>query len=397
MIETRTFRRIVWPFAIAETLVWASFYYSFPALLPEWERSMGWSKTELSGAFTTALVLSAVLAPLAGRLIDQGYARLVFTGSAAFGALMLAVLSQVTELWQFYAVWVGLGIAMTGALYEACFAIVTKSVGTRNKQAITIITLLAGFAGTISFPAAHSLVSVIGWRGSLLVFAVAVGGIALPLIWYGCRHAEHADRAQSPLPADKSQSTSAALRTYTFWFLALTFVAIAIEHGIVLTHLLPIMSDRGISPDAAVLAASMIGPMQVAGRLAMMAAEKYVSMFAIAIGCFVAVGLAAASLLGAKGVTSLIVIFVILHGAGYGVTSITRPVITAEFLGRQNFGAVSGLLAVPFMFGFAVSPSLAAMIWEIGGYDLVIQFAILTAFVGLSALLMAGRMAKRKA
>ena len=130
----------------------------------------------------------------------------------------------------------------------------------------------------------------------------------------------------------------------------------------VLTHLLPIMADQGISYDAAVLAASMIGPMQVAGRLAMMVAEKHVSMFSIALGCSVSVTIAATCLLGAQGGAALVVVFVILHGAGYGVTSITRTLITANFLGHQRFGVVSGMLAVTFMLGFTISPTLAAMI-----------------------------------
>ena len=100
----------------------------------------------------------------------------------------------------------------------------------------------------------------------------------------------------------------------------------------VLTHLLRIMADQGISSDAAALAASMIGPMQVAGRLAMMVAEKHVSMFSIALGCSVSVTITATFLLGAQGGAALVVVFVILHGAGYGVTSITRPLITANVL-----------------------------------------------------------------
>lgn len=165
----------------------------------------------------------------------------------------------------------------------------------------------------------------------------------------------------------------------------------------ILTHLLPIMADRGISSDAAVLVASMMGPMQAAGRVAMFTVEKQVSMFAIALVCSVSVAIAASSLLGAKEAFGLIVVFVILHGAGYGVTSITRPVITADFLGRQNFGVISGMLAVPFMLGIAISPTLAAIMWEYGGYDLVIKLAILIVLIGLFALIMAGKSAKKRA
>ena len=91
------FRRTVWPLAIAEVFVWASMFYSFPALLLEWERDLGWSKTELSGAFTLALAVSALLAPVAGRLIDHGLGRYVLTGSALLGASVLALLSMVSK------------------------------------------------------------------------------------------------------------------------------------------------------------------------------------------------------------------------------------------------------------------------------------------------------------
>ena len=100
-----TFRSVVWPLALAETIVWAAMFYSFPALLLEWERDLGWSKTELSGAFTLALALSALLAPVMGRFIDHGKGHLVLTGSALLGAVSLAFLSYASSLWQFYAAW----------------------------------------------------------------------------------------------------------------------------------------------------------------------------------------------------------------------------------------------------------------------------------------------------
>ena len=173
-------RRDVVPLAVAQTIIWAAMYYSFPALLPEWERDMGWSKTEISGAFTAALLLTALLAPMAGRLIDRGAARLIHPGGALLGAVMLAALSQVTELWQFYAVWMGLGLAMSVCLYEACFAIIMVTVGNQARVAITTVTLFAGFAGSVSFPSAHYLTGLIGWRGAVLSFAGVVAVVRAP-------------------------------------------------------------------------------------------------------------------------------------------------------------------------------------------------------------------------
>ena len=177
--QKKIFRKIVWPFAIAETLVWAAYYYSFPALLPIWEVDLGFSKTALTGAFTLSLIVSAVAAPIVGRLIDYGYGKIVFAGGAAFASILLILLSQVTEIWQFYAIWFAIGIAMAGSLYEACFAIITYSMGGNAKRAITIVTLAAGFAGTVSFPSAHFLSELFDWRITLICFAA----ISSPMIF----------------------------------------------------------------------------------------------------------------------------------------------------------------------------------------------------------------------
>ena len=392
---TEPFRQIVWPLAIAETIVWAAMFYSFPALILVWERDLGWSKTELSGALTLSLVTAAVLAPVVGRLIDHGFGRFVFTGCALLGAILLALLSQVTELWQFYVVWLGLGVAMSGALYEACFAVLTRAMGVRAKRAITLITLVAGFAGTVSFPSAYVLVGFVGWRGAVLTFAVAVAVVAVPLIWRGARLAEESHESHLHPASPKTREALRILRSVTFWLLAISFAMIALEHGILLTHLLPLLDERGIHGETAILAASMIGPMQVAGRLAMMAAERHVSILRIAAASFVSMGIAAVALLGTSAVPVLLVAFVLFQGSGYGVTSIVRPVVTADLLGRTNFGVISGLLALPFIIATAAAPTIAAFVWERGGYDRVILLAIVAAGIGLASILLAASLTSR--
>ena len=108
-------------------------------------------------------------------------------------------------------------------------------------------------------------------------------------------------------------------------------------------------------------------------------------------------GIAALSLLGAGAIPVLLVAFVLFQGSGYGVTSIVRHVVTAEFLGRKNFGVISGLLALPFIAATAAAPTIAAFVWETGGYDRVIMLAIFAAGVGLVSILLAASLTARKA
>ncbi|HSF96784.1 MAG TPA: MFS transporter [Thermohalobaculum sp.] len=392
-VSARSLRMDVMPLALAQTIIWASLYYSFPALLPEWEADLGWSKTELSGAFTAALVVTALLAPTAGRLIDRGDARLIHPGGALMGAALLAVLSQVTELWQFYAVWIALGVAMSASLYEACFAIITVTIGGRARSAITTVTLVAGFAGTVSFPSAHFLAGQFGWRIAILCFAAGIVVLVIPMMMLGLKLLEHHRAPEEPAAeAGDSAGRASVTRRPAFWCLAFGFGSIGLVHGLILAHLLPILAGRGIAEGTAVFAASMIGPMQVLGRVVMLATERRTSTFGVALTCYLGMGLGCTALLFAGLSPWLVGVFVVLHGAGYGTASIVRPVLTAEVLGRRRFGAIAGLLAIPFMGGFAIGPTVAALVWEVGGYDMVIGLAVAAVAAGLASVFLAARM-----
>ncbi len=385
----KPFRRIVWPLAVAQTILWAGLYYVFPALLLEWERDLGWSKAELSGAFTLALLVAAAMAPAVGRIIDRDFGRSILAGSAILGALLLMLLSRITALWQFYAVWIGLGAAMSCGLYEACFAFLTRVLGGQARQAITLVSLVAGFAGTVAFPSAHALTGILGWRGALQVFSGVVTVVALPLILYGGRTSVDARDAPETVSSRSSFETVHILKHPRYWLLALAYIAIALDHGVLLTHLLPLLAERNVHSQTAVLAAAMIGPMQVVGRLAVIAAGPRASSMGIFIACYLAMAIAAISLLGAQAMPVFLAGFILFQGAGYGITSIMRPVMTAELLGRRNFGVISGFLALPFLSAAAVAPTVAALVWTIGGYDLVIRMALCVSLLGLAALLAA--------
>ncbi len=388
--------RPIWLLAVAETLVWAGMFYSFPALLARWELDLGWSKTEITGAFTAALIVSALAAPMAGRLIDQGYGRAVLVGSAGLGGVTVALLSMVDQVWQFYLAWLVLGLAMAGCLYEPCFAYVTRIRGETAKRAITLITLLAGLAGTVSFPTANIVAEWAGWRASVLTFSGLILFVAVPFFWIATSEGgvdPSVDRKAAK--AASKAGLRGAMAKPAFWFLFLAFTTIAIAQGLIITHLLPLLAEREVPLELAVLAASLIGPMQVAGRVVMVMAERYVSMNVVAGVTFLFMLGASTALFFAGANPWLVFVFVVLHGSCYGITSIVRPVVTAGLLGRVGFGAISGAMAVGFMGGIALSPVLASKIWSWGGYDLVLETAFGAVFVGLISYALAQISARR--
>jgi predicted MFS family arabinose efflux permease len=379
------------PLAVAETLIWAAFYYSFPALLPAWEADLGWSRAELAGAFTGALVLTGLLAPRAGRMVDRGAGHGMFLGAIVVGALLLVALAAVREPWQFWAIWLALGIVNAACLYEATFAIITTTVGAAARRAITIVTLVAGFAGSVAFPAAWALAEALGWRGALLVFSGTILLVALPLAWLGLRLlAGHAEDAATR-PKATGREGRDALRKPAFWFIAFGFATIGLTHGMIITHIRPIMESRGVAEGIGVMVASLIGPMQVLGRVIMVSVQSRVDVHGATVGCFAGMAVGATALLLATGSPVLAVGFVVPYGAAYGVASIVRPVVTAELLGRAGFGTISGMLAVPYMLAGAAGPSVAAFLWQAGGYDLVVGLGVAMLLAGLVAVRLARR------
>ena len=382
--------------AIAQLLIWACIYYSFPALLLHWERSLGWSRADLTGAITLAVFVSAFCSPLYGRLIDAGHGAQMMTGASVLGGACMLALALVDQLWQFYVLWGVLGVCMAGSMYEPCFALITRARGADARRAIIFVTLVAGFAGTVSFPVAHVFADALGWRSAVTFFGVTAIVVVAPIMWLGASGVERNGRPldlHDPAPAG---GRHAHLRSLVFWCLAIGFALGAVMHGITLHHLLPILDERAVHPEVAVLAISFIGPMQVAGRLAMMAAASHVSNHGIAIACFVLMATSILFLIGAGATPVLLVGFVILFGGAYGMVSIIRPVIARELLGERRFGAKSGALALVYLAGSASAPYLGSLGWGLGGYDFVLPGLIALAALGLGLYLVSQRAASRR-
>ena len=381
----------VLPLAVAQTLIWAATYYSFPALLPVWEAELGWSRGEVSGAFTLALIATALLAPSAGRIIDRGKSWGMFLGGIGLSAVLLMALSQVTNLWQFWAIWLAIGVVNAGILYEACFAIITVVTGARARTGITVVTLVAGFAGTVCFPAFYVLSEALGWRGAVQVFAAITAFVSLPLAWTGLRLLEGHHQPPKDRPVATGREGQEALRKPAFWALALAFGATGLTHGMLISHIRPIMEDAGTGAASAILVASMVGPMQVLGRLIVVSLGARISAFATAVGCFVGMILGLLALLSAGVAPWLAFIFVVPYGAAWGIISIVRPVLIADFLGRAGYGQIAGMVAVPYMLGGAMGPILAAVLWSWAGYDLVLGLSVGLVACGALSLLTARR------
>jgi len=375
--------------AVGETLVWAGLFYVFAALLLSWENDLGWPKTDLTIAFTLAVLTAAVASPFAGRIIDAGHGRWLLSIGALLGAAGLLALSLVESRIAFIVVWMLIGLSFAACLYEPCFAFVTRVAGDQARRVITRITLAAGLASPIAFPSGAALSELFGWRGAVLIFAVVVGLVAAPMLFYGATVLENAsqtNRTPSTKPHNK-RALNAAIRKPAFWLMAIGFPLLAMEHALLIAHIIPLLVERGFSLPTAVFAASIFGPMQVVGRILLMISERRSRSSATILLPFIGAILAGIVLLNAGLSTPLVVLFAAMQGVSLGLISILKPVIIADKLGSAAFGTISGWLAMPYLIGGALGPYIGALLWQSGGYTLALWAAVAMASLGFALVL----------
>jgi predicted MFS family arabinose efflux permease len=302
----------------------------------------------------------------------------------AAGLVVLAVARGPISL---IAAWLILGVAMSAGLYEAAFASLTRLYGYDSRGAITGITLIAGFASTVAWPISALLEHAFGWRGACLTWAALHLGIGLPLNAWALRFGNATPAAVHPLSHDRAPVTA---RRPDRGMLLLGFMMMAsgmVSNGMA-TNLPRFFAVIGAAPAAAVAAAALLGPAQVAARIFEYSARHWVNPL---ISARIATLLhPAAALILAIGGVPLIAAFSILHGAGNGMITICRATLPLALYGPEGYGARIGRISAPARVGQAVAPFLfGLMIENLGSSTLLISSALsLSALLALSYLAM---------
>jgi len=351
----------IWMLAVALTLAYASFYYIFAALIVAWQSDLGWERTVLAAGPTLATILAAALAPVMGRLVDAGKGPEVMAAGAVVGAMALAGLASAQTPAAYLMAWGVIGLAQAACLYEVCFAFLVRRLGRAARPAITRVTLVAGFAGTIAFPAGAAMSAGIGWRGAVWVAAgVALVGLVPLFLGAGRLIRRSGLPVQDSLQADRG-ALKRALNRPQFYMLAVTFALVSLNHWMIVYFAVPIFLDLGAGMALAVFAASTVGPAQVAGRLILFRFEARLGTGITTLVCLG--GMAAGTLaLFASGLTpGLIFVFTAAQGGAIGVMTILRPVLIASVMGPAGYGAIAGAIQVPALLAGALAPLLGAV------------------------------------
>ena len=356
----------LWSLSLAQLVSWGILFYSIAVFVVPMREELGWTKTALNTGITIGLVVSGLFAPWVGRQIDRGHAWPIMTFGSILGSLAVAAWAFVTTPVAFWAVSVVIGLAMSCTLYEPGFAVLSHTMGDKAPRAILKMTLVGGLASTAFIPLAHLLVEAIGWRHAVLVLA------AINLVLSAGIHAVFLAPGRVPRIASPPRSrvadvsTRAAIADARFWGLLVAFAAYNIAFTAMTFHFLPLLEERQVSRDVGVALFTVIGPLQVTGRLLLFTRGNQIAArgvgraaFITSVPLFLLAAYAGADLL-------LFGVFVCVYGIINGISTVVRGTIVRDIFGAQNYGAISGSLTLPSTFARAAGPAIGALIWSIG-------------------------------
>lgn len=370
--------RFINALGLAQICSWGTLFYGFPLIAEAMRQDLGWSKPLLYGAASLGMVLAGLVAYPVGSAIDRGHGRVLMAGASVLAGVLLAIWSQVTSVTAFYAVLAGLGCMQAATLYEPAFAVVARRVGPlKARKGITTLTLWGGFASTVFVPLIQFVIDGFGWRGALLMMAsvntVVCGGL------YAVAIDPARDAGQAALAADDGQAlagrkaVAAAMRLPSYWGLMVAWIAYAAAFASLTYHIYPLLLERGLDAAGVVAVMAVIGPAQVAGRVAIMSLAPDAPVRKLGSAIVIVFPLAVTGFAFAPPDVVVIAVIAAFYGAANGMVTIVRGVAVPEMVSRQAYGAINGSIVGPLSFMQAVAPLAAALLWEAsGGYDVVL-------------------------
>ena len=369
------------------------------------ERTFGWNRTTLSGAFALSRAEGALLGPLEGFLVDRlGTRRMVIVGYLVMG-LGFIFYSQIQTVWHFYVAYIAISLGSGVGGWIAFVTLINNWFSRRRALAMSIAVSgiqLGGF-----------LVPLMAWGIESHGFRMTALGIGIVLIVV----AVPASRFVRNLPEDvgslpdgapirrtvgasgsSTQSDSGdvpdmtprqALKTVSFWVIAVARLTSVVSIVSLSVHLVPKLTDSGISLITANFVVTLYTFVAfLTGFLAGYLADRSSKVIVLFV-CMLLQALAM-GILTFTDTLPMAVVFAVLWGAGFGGRVPLLTAIVGDYFGRRHFGSILGMNMVPSNIAMIFAPLFAGFMFDLR-QSYVIPFATFTimGFIGAFVILLA--------
>jgi len=310
-------------------------------------------------------------------------------------SLGLILLGRSTSLGMFYGAFCLLAIGTSTCSSTVLMTAVAQWFRRKISLATGIMVCGYGCSGLL-VPIVVDLIDVYEWRAAMVILAIGMLATCLPLSLlvrhkpeqYGYLPDGQVNEAviqDESLVSDEAAEVSVtarqALKSSTFWHIALALLCQILILSAVITHVMPYLSSIGITRAQSSLITSAIPLVSIGGRLGLGWLGDKVDKRRVMAAAFamIAVGLLCFAFASFEAIW-LFVPFLILFSIGYGGNNTLRASVIREFFGRSNFGTIHGLVIGIMMVGSIAGPPLAGYVFDNWGSYQPIWFV----FVGLA-------------
>jgi len=374
------------------------FVYSFSVFIKSLARDFHTSRTSISFAFTLANVMQSVGAPLIGRLVDRfGAHKVIVPSTVIFGLVIISFKYFSTSLWQLYAFFIVIGFIGTGAAPVPYGIVVSRWFDRRRGLALGLMMMGLSSGAILMPPIAQRLIVLFGWRTAYAIVGFVVLAISVPVVGIFLKDSPEKMGLQPDGEPDLNTGSterkneqgvnwSVARREPTFWFLASAFFLLGASVHACVIHLVPMLTDRGISVERAAFASSLLGVALLIGRVftGYFLDRFFGPYVAMLLFSGVAVGISL-FLTGAGGSLPLLAVFLV--GLGMGAEADIIAYLTSRYFGLRSFGEIYGYLFATFTLAGALGPVLMGVGFDhLGSYRAPLLFFLAATLVATALL-----------
>jgi len=397
---------------------WGAWGYGFGAYFKPLIDEFGWSRAQISAAYSLNRLEGGLEGPFGGYFTDKYGPRIVnFVGFLMAGA-GLCLMYYVNSLWTFLFLWgfvvsLGFNLGMTGPLETAIANWFVKKRGLATSVNRFMLAIIAS-----QIPPVMTMILLqFGWRHAFLIAGLITWAVGLPLTWFFVR--PHRPEYYGLLPdgaavdetvdpegesgslVEKGQQLIAdemgeveftlreAMRTRTFWVQTASSLLGSLVWPAVTVHQIPHLIDMGVDPVAAAAAlGSMVfisAPARLVGGILSdritLFRLKYIRMAARVlntIGIFF--------LMNATNLTT-VYLFSIMYGLGLGLQAGSGTPIRGRFFGRKAFSTIQGVGAMINLPVNIIAPIYIGWVYDVtGSYSTVFTQALALLIVSVVVL-----------
>jgi len=348
-------------------------------------QEFGWSRAEVSLAFSLLALVWSGAGLVIGRLVDRFGARVVILPSVVlFGLGVLSLSSLSASLWHFYAIYLVLGVVGSGTAPIGYSKVISHWFDKRRGVALAL-TMAAGSIGTfLMAPVAQALVTAVGWRQAYVALGLLTIVGPLPVVGLLLKESpqlmglapDGVARADAWSTSDDAQgrglSRCEVWHSRSFWLMVGAFFLASMSFHGCFIHLVPLLTDRGLAPQSAALAMSLAATGSFVGRLGCGYLLDRIFAPYVAAGFFGAAALGIGLLWSGVG-GSLAFVATMLLGLLVGAELDLMAYMVSRYFGLRTFGEIYSYAVAAFALGGSIGPLLMGVGFDAtGSYRLVL-------------------------